>query len=146
MTKITSLSDLEIPQDNVCFSILGDDTLDFFTDCGVTGSFLSEFEKTFIPFKRELPQILGLNPKAYIIIRESKKDLPRNIAKKLLLVTQVMFHGYNVFNNEVKFFMWLHANNLSLENHEKPIDLLKTQEGITKVHSVLTRIEHGIPS
>lgn len=146
MTKIMSLSDLEIPQDNVCFSILGDDTLDFFTNCGVTGSFLSEFEKTFTPFKRELPQILGLNSKAYILIKENKNDLPRNIAKKLLLVTQVMFHGYNVFNNEVKFFMWLHTNNLSLEKHEKPIDLLKTNKGIKEMHILLGRIEHGIPS
>lgn len=145
MRKINSLSDLEIKQSGPVFCILDDDVLNHFSEQGVTRNFLKEFEDAFPLFRELLPDLLKLSPEEYKNILASNQSLPKKTAKRLLLITQILFHSYDVFVTERNFFIWLYSTPFVL-NQQKPIDLLKTNKGIKEMHILLGRIEHGIPS
>jgi putative toxin-antitoxin system antitoxin component (TIGR02293 family) len=57
----------------------------------------------------------------------------------------VIAHAVAVFGDEQKAVHWL-STPLPLFDNRAPQDLLGTDEGLTLVEQVLTRIEHNIPS
>jgi putative toxin-antitoxin system antitoxin component (TIGR02293 family) len=83
-------------------------------------------------------------PTIYRWIKENKK-LERNYSVQLLELTDLFLYGSEVFESKNNFFKWLELPNTALGGTE-PRKLLEVPGGISKVHDLLGRIEHGVYS
>ena len=95
-----------------------------------------------VPVK-ELLQIFGLPQTTYNKKRREKSLLNGRDSEIILLLTELVDFGIEVFNNEeAKFQRWLKKQNISLGGNS-PESLLDSTTGIQEVKNCLNRIEFG---
>lgn len=83
-------------------------------------------------------------PTIYRWLKGNKK-LARNFSIQLFELTDLFLYGSEVFESKDNFFKWLNLPNTALGGLE-PTELLGVPGGISKVHDLLGRIEHGVYS
>ena len=94
------------------------------------------------PIKTVL-SIVGIPQTTYNKKKAEESLLDSRDSELILLITELLDHGLEVFNEEKeKFQRWLKKPNLSLGGHS-PESLLDTTTGIDEVHFALNRIEFG---
>jgi len=76
---------------------------------------------------------------------KTEKTLDRNLSIKLLEITKLFLHGVEVFGERSNFFKWLNLPNHALGGMQ-PTELIEIPEGVSKIHNILGRIEHGVYS
>lgn len=95
-----------------------------------------------IPIK-EVLQIIGLPQTTYNKKRREKSLLNGRDSEIILLLTELVDFGIEVFNNEEeKFQRWMKKQNISLGGNS-PESLLDSTTGIQEVKNCLNRIEYG---
>lgn len=94
------------------------------------------------PIKTVL-SIVGIPQTTYNKKKGEKSMLDSRDSELILVITELLDYGLEVFNNEEeKFQRWLKKPNLSLGGHS-PESLLDTTTGIDEVNYALNRIEFG---
>jgi putative toxin-antitoxin system antitoxin component (TIGR02293 family) len=94
------------------------------------------------PIKSVL-MIVGLPQTTYNKKKSDHSLLDRRDSELVLVITELIDYGIEVFNNEdEKFQRWLRKNNLSLGGNS-PESLLDTITGIDEVKFCLNRLEFG---
>ena len=91
----------------------------------------------------EMARILSLSVQK---LHRTKPDerLPRDASERLLLLTNLLRHGLDVFDNDAETLAnWLRSPIREL-NRQSPLHLLDTTIGFGLADDVLGRIEHGI--
>jgi putative toxin-antitoxin system antitoxin component (TIGR02293 family) len=87
--------------------------------------------------------IMGVPQTTYNKKKNEQSLLDRRDSELVLLITELIDYGIDVFNNEPeKFQRWLKKPNLSLGGHS-PESLLDTITGINEVTYCLNRLEYG---
>ena len=95
-----------------------------------------------VPVK-EVLHILGLPQTTYNKKRREKSMLNGRDSEIILLITELVDFGIEVFNNEEeKFQRWMKKQNISLGGNS-PESLLDSTTGIQEVKNCLNRIEYG---
>lgn len=110
---------------------------------GVNAQVIVNFRKYFHISRGFTADLLNVSePTIYRWVRGSKK-LDRNYSVQLLELTNLFLYGTEVFGSQENFFKWLDLPNTALGGLE-PKELLEVPSGISKVHDLLGRIEHGV--
>ena len=92
---------------------------------------------------REMAPILNMSERNLHRLNAENR-LARDASERLLLLTNLLQHGLDVFDNDVQTLAdWLRTPIREL-NSQSPIHLLDTTTGFGLVDDVLGRIEHGI--
>ena len=87
--------------------------------------------------------IVGIAQTTYNKKKSEHSLLDSRDSELIILITELIDYGQNVFNNEnEKFQRWLKKPNLSLGG-KSPESLLDTTTGIDEVNYCLNRIEYG---
>ena len=87
--------------------------------------------------------IVGMPQTTYNKKKSERSSLGRRDSELIVLITELIDYGNEVFNNEEdKFQRWLKKTNLSLGGNS-PESLLDTTTGIDEVKFCLNRIEYG---
>jgi putative toxin-antitoxin system antitoxin component (TIGR02293 family) len=95
-----------------------------------------------VPIKDVL-HIFGLPQTTYNKKRREKSLLNGRDSEIILLLTELLDFGIEVFNNEEeKFQRWMKKQNISLGGNS-PASLLDSTTGIQEVKNCLNRIEYG---
>lgn len=95
-----------------------------------------------VPVKEVLP-IFGMPQTTYNKKRREKSLLNGRDSEIILLLTELVDFGIEVFNNEEeKFQRWMKKENISLGGNS-PESLLDSTTGIQEVKNCLNRIEYG---
>lgn len=95
-----------------------------------------------VPVK-EVLHIFGLPQTTYNKKRREKSLLNGRDSEIILLLTELVDFGIEVFNNEEKKFQrWMKKQNISLGGNS-PESLLDSTTGIQEVKNCLNRIEYG---
>lgn len=112
---------------------------------GVNAHVILNFRKYFDIPRGYAASLLNVSePTIYRWIR-TNKNLERNLSVHLFELADLFLFGTDVFGNKEKFFKWLEIPNMALGGME-PKELLEGAGGISKVHDLLGRIEHGVYS
>ncbi|MBC3788340.1 type II RES/Xre toxin-antitoxin system antitoxin [Spirosoma utsteinense] len=91
----------------------------------------------------ELARILNMSVRNLHRLKPDEK-LARDASERLLLLTNLLRHGLDVFDNDSQTLTeWLRSPIREL-NSQPPLYLLDTTTGFGLVDDVLGRIEHGI--
>ncbi|GAB3329247.1 hypothetical protein GCM10027299_32360 [Larkinella ripae] len=91
----------------------------------------------------EMARILNMSVRNLHRLKPDDK-LARDASERLLLLTNLLQHGLNVFDNDAATLSdWLRSPIREL-NSQSPLHLLDTTTGFGLVDDVLGRIEHGI--
>lgn len=99
-------------------------------------------QKADLPVKRML-YYLGIAQTTYNKKKREKDHLSGRDSEIILVLSEVLDFGLEVFNNErEKFHRWLKKPNLSLGGVE-PESLFDSFSGIQEVRNVLNRLEYG---
>lgn len=110
---------------------------------GVTSGSIDVISKRINVPVKDVLHIFGLPQTTYNKKRREKSLLSGRDSEIVLLITELLDFGLEVFNNEeVKFQRWLKKQNLSL-NGSTPESLLDSITGIYEVKNCLNRIEYG---
>jgi putative toxin-antitoxin system antitoxin component (TIGR02293 family) len=95
-----------------------------------------------VPVK-EVLHIFGLPQTTYNKKRREKSLLNGRDSEVVLLLTELVDYGVEVFNDEEdKFLRWMKKQNYSLGDNS-PESLLDSFTGIQEVRNCLNRIEYG---
>lgn len=73
------------------------------------------------------------------------KLLRTDISAHLIQIVELYQFGYEVFEDNSKFKIWMHSEIRAL-GYQKPIELLDTPFGINDVKTILGRLEYGVYS
>lgn len=73
------------------------------------------------------------------------KILKIDTSARLIQIVELYKFGYEVFEDKVKFQLWMNSKIRALDN-QKPIGLLDTPFGIHDVKTILGRLEYGVYS
>lgn len=91
----------------------------------------------------EMARILNMSDRNLHRIKPNER-LSRDASERLLLLTNLLRHGLDVFDDDTKTLAdWLRSPIREL-NSQSPFHLLDTTTGFGLVDDVLGRIEHGI--
>ena len=91
----------------------------------------------------ELARILNMSVRNLHRLKADDK-LARDASERLLLLTNLLQHGLDVFDEDAQILAeWLRSPIREL-NTQSPLSLLDTTTGFGLVDDVLGRIEHGI--
>ena len=91
----------------------------------------------------ELARILNMSVRNLHRLKADDK-LARDASERLLLLTNLLQHGLDVFDEDTQTLAeWLRSSIREL-NTQSPLSLLDTTTGFGLVDDVLGRIEHGI--
>lgn len=91
----------------------------------------------------ELARILNMSVRNLHRLKADDK-LTRDASERLLLLTNLLQHGLDVFDEDAQTLVeWLRSPIREL-NTQSPLSLLDTTTGFGLVDDVLGRIEHGI--
>ena len=91
----------------------------------------------------ELARLLNMSVRNLHRLKSEDK-LARDASERLLLLTNLLRHGLDVFDGDSKTLAdWLRSPIREL-NSQSPLSLLDTATGFGLVDDVLGRIEHGI--
>lgn len=93
---------------------------------------------------KEIAQLLTLSPRTYHR-RKPEQVLDPVASERLLLLTKLADHGYDVFEEQHKFNQWLRQP-LRILGQQAPLDILDTSQGIKLIDTLLGRIEYGVYS
>ena len=93
---------------------------------------------------KEIARLLTLSPRTYHR-RKLEEILDPVASERLLLLTKLADHGYDVFENQHKFNQWLRQS-LRILGQQAPLDILDTSQGIKLIDTLLGRIEYGVYS
>lgn len=93
---------------------------------------------------KEVARLLTLSPRTYHR-RKPEKVLDPVASERLLLLTRLADHGYDVFEGQHKFNQWLRQP-LRILGQQAPLDILDTSQGIKLIDTLLGRIEYGVYS
>jgi putative toxin-antitoxin system antitoxin component (TIGR02293 family) len=93
---------------------------------------------------KEIARLLTLSPRTYHR-RKPEQVLDPVASERLLLLTSLADHGYDVFEDQHKFNQWLRQQ-LRILGGQAPLDILDTSQGIRVVDTLLGRIEYGVYS
>ena len=95
-----------------------------------------------LPVKQVL-NLMGVPQTTYNKKKREKELLSKRDSELILVLTEVLDHGLDVFNNEKeKFTRWLKKPNISLGG-ASPDSLFDSLTGIQEVRNSLNRIESG---
>lgn len=112
---------------------------------GVNAQIIVNFRNHFDISRGLTAELLNVSePTIYRWIRGNKK-LERNYSVQLFELADLFLYGSEVFESKENFFKWLDLPNTALGGLE-PKELLEVPCGISKVHDLLGRIEHGVYS
>jgi putative toxin-antitoxin system antitoxin component (TIGR02293 family) len=93
---------------------------------------------------KEIARLLTLSPRTYHR-RKPEQVLDPVASERLLLLTKLADHGYDVFEEQHKFNQWLRQP-LRILGGQAPLDILDTSQGIKLIDTLLGRIEYGVYS
>jgi putative toxin-antitoxin system antitoxin component (TIGR02293 family) len=92
---------------------------------------------------KEMAPILNMSERTLHRLRPDAL-LDNNSSERLLLLGQLLVHGFDVFDGRLDILgRWLRTP-LSELHQQTPLTILDTTTGFGMVHNVLGRIEHGI--
>ena len=92
---------------------------------------------------KEMAPILNMSERNLHRLKADDR-LARDSSERLLLLTNLLHHGLDVFDGEAETLTnWL-RNPIRELNSQSPLHLLDTTTGFGLVDDVLGRIEHGI--
>ncbi|WP_128545676.1 type II RES/Xre toxin-antitoxin system antitoxin [Larkinella soli] len=91
----------------------------------------------------EMARILNMSDRNLHRLKPQER-LSRDASERLLLLTNLLRHGLDVFDDDAETLAdWLRSSIREL-NSQSPLQLLDTTTGFGLVDDVLGRIEHGI--
>lgn len=73
------------------------------------------------------------------------KLLKTDVSSHLILIAELYDFGYDVFDGEQDFQIWMNTEIRAL-SYQKPINLLDTPFGINDIKNVIGRLEYGVYS
>lgn len=92
---------------------------------------------------REMARMLNMSDRNLHRLKPDER-LSRDASERLLLLTNLLQHGLDVFDDDAETLAdWLRSPIREL-NSQSPLQLLDTSTGFGLVDDVLGRIEHGI--
>ncbi|MBO0934446.1 type II RES/Xre toxin-antitoxin system antitoxin [Fibrella aquatilis] len=92
---------------------------------------------------KEMARMLNMSDRNLHRLKPDER-LSRDASERLLLLTNLLQHGLDVFDNDADTLAdWLRSPIREL-NNQSPLQLLDTSTGFGLVDDVLGRIEHGI--
>lgn len=107
--------------------------LDFLELVAMTGMNLTEFSEFLPVSKRTIEKI------------KEEELMSAAVSDRVLQIAALFQHGEEVLGSMEAFKSWLHTNLLSLAN-KRPIDYMDNGTGLSIIHDLLGRIEHGVYS
>ena len=111
-------------------------------DIKIPGSFLNLVtEITSIPVTL-LIDILHVSRSTYYRVKD-EKELEQDMVDKLASILKLYNRGVKAFEDREDFHAWLTTKITSL-NDQRPLDLLRTENGRLAVSEAIDRIEFGI--
>jgi len=112
---------------------------------GIDPQIIINFREHFGISRGRTAELLSVSePTIYRWVKGDKK-LERNYSMQLFELTDLFLYGSEVFESKENFFKWLELPNTALGGIQ-PLELLDVPGGISKVHDLLGRIEHGVYS
>jgi putative toxin-antitoxin system antitoxin component (TIGR02293 family) len=93
---------------------------------------------------KEIARLLTLSTRTYHR-RKPEQLLDPVATERLLLLTKLADHGYDVFEDQHNFNQWLRQP-LRILGQQAPLDILDTSQGIKLIDNLLGRIEYGVYS
>lgn len=110
---------------------------------GIPYASIEVVSKRFNVPVKEILHIFGLPQTTYNKKRREKSLLNGRDSEIILLLTELLDYGIDVFNNEEeKFQRWMKKHNIALGGNS-PESLLDSTTGIQEVKNCLNRIEYG---
>jgi putative toxin-antitoxin system antitoxin component (TIGR02293 family) len=92
---------------------------------------------------KQILNYLGIAQTTYNKKKREKQFLSRRDSEAVLILSELLDFGFEVFNNEKeKFRRWLKKNNVSLGN-VPPESLFDSLTGMHEVRNALNRLEYG---
>ena len=111
-------------------------------DIHIPGSFLSVVtEITSLPVSL-LIDILDISKSTYYRVKD-EKQLEQQAIDKLASILKIYNRGLKAFNDKEDFYTWLQSKVPALAN-QRPLELLKTENGRMAVLEAIDRIEYGV--
>ncbi|MEO9804588.1 MAG: antitoxin Xre/MbcA/ParS toxin-binding domain-containing protein [Reichenbachiella sp.] len=107
--------------------------LDFLDIVAMTGMNLTEFSEFLPVSKRTLEKI------------KEEELISATVSDRVLQIAALFQHGAEVLGNMDAFKSWLQTELLSLAN-KRPMDFMDNGTGLSIIHDLLGRIEHGVYS
>lgn len=107
--------------------------LDFLDIVAMTGMNLTEFSEFLPVSKRTLEKI------------KADELISAPVSDRVLQIAALFQHGTEVLGSTDVFKSWLQTELMSLAN-KKPIDYMDNGTGLSIIHDLLGRIEHGVYS
>ena len=93
---------------------------------------------------KEMAKLLTLSQRTFHR-RKPEELLDQVASERLLMLTKLTDHGFDVFEDQGKFNRWLRRP-LRILSNQAPLDILDTSQGIKMVDTILGRIEYGVYS
>lgn len=93
---------------------------------------------------KEIAKLLTLSQRTFHR-RKPEQLLDQVASERLLMLTKLADHGFDVFEDQGKFNRWLRRP-LRILSNQAPLDILDTSQGIKMVDTILGRIEYGVYS
>ena len=111
-------------------------------DIEINGSFLADALKiTNLPVA-DMIEILDMSKSTFYRAQKSEV-LEMETVDKLSSLFKIYQQGSEAFESQDTFEAWLHSKIVNLGN-QKPLDLIKTENGRAIVRDAINRIEYGI--
>lgn len=86
--------------------------------------------------------MLGISPRSFYEMLKRKR-VGMTVSDRLFRVAQVIANATTIFQSRPKAIEWMHTPLPGLGG-ETPLSKLGTEIGTTRVHEVLSAIEHGV--
>lgn len=93
---------------------------------------------------KEIAKLLTLSQRTFHR-RKPEQLLDHVASERLLMLTKLADHGFDVFEDQGKFNRWLRRP-LRILGNQAPLNILDTSQGIKIVDTILGRIEYGVYS
>lgn len=109
----------------------------------VEGAFLSEVPAIVnLPVTRVV-ELLDISKSTFYRAKKEENPLDMNTVDKLSSLLKVFKRGIEAFEGQEAFQDWLKSKIVNLGD-QRPIDLLKTENGRFTVLDAIDRVEHGV--
>lgn len=109
---------------------------------GITKRTLIHIGKLLSLRQKDLAEMVSVSLRTLQRYDDSRKLTPL-VSENIILITEVIRLGLEVFEDKDIFTKWLNSPNKAL-NQKKPLYLLKFRSGSTLVQDILGQIKYGI--
>ncbi|MFT4031071.1 MAG: DUF2384 domain-containing protein [Siphonobacter sp.] len=110
---------------------------------GILRSEVDQLATTLKLTDKEMARLLNMSERNLHRLK-SEDRLSRDSSERLLLLSNLLHHGLDVFDQDTDLLSeWLRTPLREL-HHQSPIQLLDTATGFSLVEDVLIRIEYGL--